>query len=37
MSHPAVCDFDGIHIVDEVLNKLSSLQKAYLVDLKTPA
>jgi uncharacterized membrane protein len=33
-SNPAVSDFDGIHTVDEVLNKLSSLQKAYLIDLE---
>jgi uncharacterized membrane protein len=34
MSNPAVSDFDGIHTVVEVLNKLSSLQKAYLINLQ---
>jgi hypothetical protein len=27
-------DFDGIHAADEVLNKLRSLQKEYLIDLE---
>jgi uncharacterized membrane protein len=34
MSDLVVFDFDGIHTADEVLNKLRSLQKEYLVDLE---
>jgi uncharacterized membrane protein len=34
MSNLIVLDFDGIHTADEVLNKLRSLQKEYLVDLE---
>jgi len=34
MSNLVVFDFDGIHTADEVLNKLRSLQKEYLIDLK---
>jgi uncharacterized membrane protein len=34
MSNLVVFDFDGIHTADEVLNKLRSLQKEYLVDLE---
>jgi hypothetical protein len=34
MSNLAVFDFDGIHTADEVLNKLRSLQKEYLIDLE---
>ena len=33
MSNLVVFDFDGIHTADEVLNKLRSLEKEYLVDL----
>lgn len=34
MSNLVVFDFDGIHIADEVLNKLRALQKDYLIDLE---
>ena len=34
MSTLIVLDFDGIHTADEVLNKLRSLQKEYLIDLE---
>jgi uncharacterized membrane protein len=34
MSSLVVFDFDGIHTADEVLNKLRSLQKEYLIDLE---
>src|SRR5499427_6990391 len=34
MSNLIVLDFDGIHTADEVLNKLRSLQKEYLIDLE---
>ena len=34
MSTLIVLDFDGIHTADEVLNKVSSLQKEHLVDLE---
>ena len=34
MSDLIVLDFDGIHTADEVLNKLRSLQKEYLIDLE---
>src|SRR5215469_11565056 len=34
MSNLVVFDFDGIHTADEVLNKLRSLQKQYLIDLE---
>jgi len=34
MSNLIVFDFDGIHTADEVLNKLRSLQKEYLIDLE---
>ena len=34
MSNLVVFDFDGIHTPDEVLNKLRSLQKEYLIDLE---
>lgn len=34
MSTLVVFDFDGIHTADEVLNKLRSLQKEYLIDLE---
>ena len=34
MSTLIVLDFDGIHTADEVLNKVRSLQKEYLVDLE---
>src|SRR5262249_35539291 len=34
MSNLVVFDFDGIHTADEVLNKLRSLQKDYLIDLE---
>ena len=34
MSDLIVLDFDGIHSADEVLNKLRSLQKEYLIDLE---
>ena len=34
MSKLVVFDFDGIHTADEVLNKLRSLQKEYLIDLE---
>jgi uncharacterized membrane protein len=34
MSNLVVFDFDGIHTADEVLNKLRSLQKEYLIDLE---
>jgi uncharacterized membrane protein len=34
MSNLVVFDFDGIHTADEVLNKLRSMQKEYLIDLE---
>lgn len=34
MSTLVVLGFDGIHTADEVLNKLRSLQKEYLIDLE---
>ncbi|HEY2534225.1 MAG TPA: DUF1269 domain-containing protein [Xanthobacteraceae bacterium] len=34
MSNLVVFGFDGIHTADEVLNKLRSLQKEYLIDLE---
>jgi uncharacterized membrane protein len=34
MSNLVVFDFDGIHTADEVLNKLRSLHKEYLIDLE---
>jgi len=34
MSNLVVFDFDGIRTADEVLNKLRSLQKEYLIDLE---
>ena len=34
MSNLVVFDFDGIHAADEVLNKLRSLEKEYLIDLE---
>ena len=34
MSDLVVLDFDGIHTADDVLNKLRSLQKEYLIDLE---
>ena len=34
MSNLVVFDFDGIHTADEVLNKLRSLQREYLIDLE---
>src|SRR3974377_1874913 len=34
MSNLVVFDFDGIHTADEVLNKLRSLQRDYLIDLE---
>lgn len=34
MSSLVVLDFDGIHTADEVLNKLRSMQKEYLIDLE---
>jgi uncharacterized membrane protein len=34
MSNLVVLDFDGIHTADEVLNKLRSMQKEYLIDLE---
>jgi uncharacterized membrane protein len=34
MSNLVVLDFDGIHTADEVLNKLRSLHKEYLIDLE---
>ena len=34
MSNLVVFDFDGIHTADQVLNKLRSLEKEYLVDLE---
>lgn len=34
MSTLVVLDFDGIHTADEVLNKLRSMQKGYLIDLE---
>jgi uncharacterized membrane protein len=33
MSNLVVLGFDGIHTADEVLNKLRSLQREYLIDL----
>ena len=38
MSNLVVFDFDGIHTADEVLNKLRSLEKEYLIGFrKLPA
>ena len=34
MSSLVVLDFDGVHTADEVLNKLRSMQKEYLIDLE---
>jgi len=34
MSNLVVLDFDGMHTADEVLNKLRSMQKEYLIDLE---
>src|SRR6516164_4876856 len=34
MSNLVVFDFDGVHTADEVLNKLRTLQKDYLIDLE---
>ena len=34
MSNLVVLGFDGMHTADEVLNKLRSLQKEYLIDLE---
>jgi uncharacterized membrane protein len=34
MSNLVAVDFDGIHTADEVLNKLRSLEKEYLIDLE---
>ena len=34
MSNLVVLDFDGVNTADEVLNKLRSLQKEYLIDLE---
>ena len=34
MSNLMVLGFDGIHTADEVLNKLRSMQKQYLIDLE---
>src|SRR5580704_6108284 len=34
MSSLVVLGFDGIHTADEVLNKLRSLQREYLIDLE---
>jgi uncharacterized membrane protein len=34
MSNLVVLGFDGIHTADEVLNKLRSMQKEYLIDLE---
>jgi uncharacterized membrane protein len=34
MSNLVVLGFDGLHTADEVLNKLRSLQKGYLIDLE---
>src|SRR5262245_1488556 len=34
MSNLVVFDFDGIHTADEVLSKLRSLEKEYLIDLE---
>src|SRR5579883_1607692 len=34
MSNLIVLGFDGLHTADEVLNKLRSLQKEYLIDLE---
>jgi uncharacterized membrane protein len=34
MSNLVVFGFDGVHAADEVLNKLRSLQKEYLIDLE---
>jgi uncharacterized membrane protein len=34
MSNLVVFGFDGIHTADEVLNKLRSMQKEYLIDLE---
>ena len=34
MSNLVVLDFDGMQTADEVLNKLRSMQKEYLIDLE---
>ena len=34
MSNLVVLSFDGLHTADEVLNKLRSMQKEYLIDLE---
>ncbi len=34
MSNLVVLGFDGLHTADEVLNKLRSMQKEYLIDLE---
>ena len=34
MSNLVILGFDGLHTADEVLNKLRSLQKEYLIDLE---
>ena len=34
MSDLVILGFDGLHTADEVLNKLRSLQKEYLIDLE---
>src|SRR5499427_3006989 len=34
MSNLVVLDFDGMHTADEVLNKLRSMQKEYLIDFE---
>lgn len=34
MSNLVVLGFDGQHVADEVLNKLRSMQKGYLIDLE---
>jgi uncharacterized membrane protein len=34
MSNLVVLDFDGLHTADEVLNRLRSMQKEYLIDLE---
>jgi uncharacterized membrane protein len=37
MSDLVVLDFDGVGTADEVLTKLRSMQKAYLIDLEDAA
>ncbi len=34
MSNLVVLGFDGIHTADEVLNKLRSFRREYLIDLE---